>query len=154
MVWLSRLRNRLSNVRWLSVRWTRLHANLVRRSKGRLRFGFLFAGDMPVLALTTTGRKSGEPRSSVAGYLRDGDSYAIVASNAGADRPPAWWLNLQADPACELNVDGDRFRARAREADGDEYERLWKRFADANESYERYRGYTDRKLPIVVLDPQ
>jgi deazaflavin-dependent oxidoreductase (nitroreductase family) len=154
MVWLSRLRNRLSNVRWLSVPWTRLHANLVRRSKGRLRFGFLFAGDMPVLALTTTGRKSGEQRSSVAGYLRDGDAYAIVASNAGADRPPAWWLNLQDNPEAEVDADGERVRVRAREADGEEYDRLWDRFVEANESYERYRGYTQRKLPIVVLDPR
>src|SRR4051794_27033202 len=112
MVWLSRLRNRLSNVRWLSVPWTRIHARLVRASKGRLRFGFLFAGNVPVLALTTKGRKSGEPRSSVVGYLRDGDAFAVVASNAGSDRTPAWWLNLQDDPAAEVDAEGERVRCR------------------------------------------
>jgi deazaflavin-dependent oxidoreductase (nitroreductase family) len=151
---LARIRNRLTNVRWLSRGWTQVHVRLLRASKGRLRFGFLFGGDMPVLAITTKGRKSGEPRSSVVAYLRDGDAYAVVASNAGADRPPAWWLNLQADPAAEIDAEGDRVRVRAREAEAEEYERLWQRFAEANESYERYRGYTERRLPVVVLEPQ
>jgi deazaflavin-dependent oxidoreductase (nitroreductase family) len=149
----SRLRNWLTNVRWLAVRWTRLHVWLLRRTKGRLRFGFFFGGDMPVLALTTTGRKSGQPRSSVAAYLRHGDAFAIVASNAGANRPPAWWLNLQADANAEIDAEGNRLRVRARVAEGDERERLWSRFVEANESYERYRGYTERALPVVVLDP-
>jgi F420H(2)-dependent quinone reductase len=149
---LARLRHWLTNLRWLSVRWTRLHVRLLRMSKGRLRFGFMFAGNVPVLALTTTGRKSGEPRSSVVGYLPHGEAYAVVASNAGSDRTPAWWLNLQANPDCELDVDGDRLRARARRAEGDEREELWRRFAAANDSYESYRGYTERELPVVVLD--
>jgi F420H(2)-dependent quinone reductase len=154
MPFLARLRNRLTNLRWLSVSWTKVHVRLLRRSKGRLRFGFFFGGDMPVLALTTKGRKSGEPRSSVVAYIEEGDAYAVVASNAGANRPPAWWLNLREDPTAEIDVKGDRLRVRAREADGDEYDRLWKQFADANESYERYRSYTDRRLPIVLLEPQ
>lgn len=148
----ARIRRWLSNFRWLASRWTRVHAWLVRRTKGRLRFGFLFAGDMQVLALTTTGRKSGEQRSSVVAYLPHGDGYAIVASNAGADRTPAWWLNLQADPKGEVDAEGERTHVRARLAEGDEREELWRRFVDANESYERYRGYTDRELPVVVLD--
>jgi deazaflavin-dependent oxidoreductase (nitroreductase family) len=149
---LARLRNWLTNVRWVSVRWTRLHVRLLRLTKGRLRFGFFLGGKMPVLALTTTGRKSGEQRSSVVAYLRHGDAYAVVASNAGANRPPAWWLNLQADPTADVDVEGKRLHVRARVAEGDEREQLWRRFADANESYERYRGYTERELPVVVLD--
>jgi deazaflavin-dependent oxidoreductase (nitroreductase family) len=139
-------------MRWLSVRWTRVHAWLVRRTKGRVRFGFLFAGDMSILALTTTGRKSGEQRSSVVAFLPHGEAYAVVASNAGSDRTPAWWLNLQADPNGEVDADGVRSHVRARVAEGDEREELWRRFVDANESYERYRGYTERELPVVVLD--
>jgi F420H(2)-dependent quinone reductase len=152
MPFLARIRNRLSDVRWLSVWWTRTHVRIVRATKGRLRFGFLFGGDMPVLALTTTGRKSGEQRSSVAGYLRHGDGYAVVASNAGSDRPPAWWLNLQAHPDAQIDAEGQRLRVRARVAEGDERDELWRRFVDANQSYERYRGYTERELPVVVLD--
>jgi deazaflavin-dependent oxidoreductase (nitroreductase family) len=149
----ARIRNWLSNVRWLSVWWTRTHVRILRATKGRLRFGFLFGGDMPVLALTTTGRKSGEPRSIAVAYLPHGESYAVVASNAGSDRTPAWWLNLQANPTAEVHAAGDRKSVRARVADGDEREQLWRRFVAANESYERYRGYTDRDLPVVVLDP-
>src|SRR4051812_16378997 len=152
MPFLARIRNRLSDVRWLSVWWTRTHVRIVRATKGRLRFGFLFGGDMPVLALTTTGRKSGEQRSIVIAYLRHGDSYAVVASNAGSDRTPAWWLNLQANPAGEVDAEGERVSVRARVVDGAEREELWRRFADANESYERYRGYTARELPVVALD--
>jgi deazaflavin-dependent oxidoreductase (nitroreductase family) len=152
MPFLARIRNRLSDVRWLSVWWTRTHVRIVRATKGRLRFGFLFGGDMPVLALTTTGRKSGEQRSIVIAYLRHGDSYAVVASNAGSDRTPAWWLNLQANPAGEVDAEGERVSVRARVVEGAERDELWRRFVDANESYERYRGYTARELPVVVLD--
>jgi deazaflavin-dependent oxidoreductase (nitroreductase family) len=154
MPFLARVRNRLNNVRWLSVPWTRMHVRLLRMSKGRLRFGFFFGGDMPVLAITTKGRKSGEPRSSVVAYIRDGDAYAVVASNAGSDRTPAWWLNLQADPTAEIDAEGERMKVRAREAGAEEHDQLWKRFVDANESYERYRGYTERSLPVVILEPQ
>jgi deazaflavin-dependent oxidoreductase (nitroreductase family) len=150
---LARIRNRLSDVRWLSVGWTRVHVRIVRATKGRLRFGFLFGGNMPILALTTTGRKSGEQRSSVVAYLPHGEAYAVVASNAGSDRTPAWWLNLQAKPDGEIDAAGDRLRVRARVAEGDEREDLWRRFVGANESYERYRTYTERELPVVVLDP-
>jgi deazaflavin-dependent oxidoreductase (nitroreductase family) len=152
MPFLARIRNRLSDVRWLSVWWTRTHVRIVRATKGRLRFGFLFGGDMPVLALTTTGRKSGEQRSIVIAYLPHGDSYAVVASNAGSDRTPAWWLNLQANPAGEVDAEGERVSVRARVVEGAERDELWRRFVDANESYERYRGYTARELPVVALD--
>lgn len=151
---LARLRNWLTGLRRLSLAWTRVHVRLLRWSKGRLRFGFLLAGDMPVLALTTTGRKSGERRTTVVAYLRHGDSYAVVASNAGSDRAPAWWLNLRADPNGEIDAAGDRLAVRARLVQGDEREQLWQRFVTANESYARYSGYTARQLPVVALDPR
>ena len=152
MPFLARVRNRLSDIRWLSVGWTRTHVRILRATKGRLRFGFLFGGDMPVLALTTTGRKSGVQRSIAVAYLPHGESYAVVASNAGSNRMPAWWLNLQAKPDAEVDAKGERVGVRARVAEGDEREELWRRFVDANQSYERYRGYTQRELPVVVLD--
>ena len=148
------VRNRLGRFRRLTAGWTRVHAWLLRKSKGRLRFGFFFAGDMPVLALTTTGRKSGAPRSSVVGYLRDGDSYVVCASNAGNNRTPAWWINLQSDPDGEVDVDGKHLLVRARRAEPGEAERLWPRFVEADESFEAYRGYATRELPVVVLEPR
>src|SRR3954468_7552206 len=132
----ARLRNWLTDFRWLSVRWTRLHVRLLRLTKGRLKLGFFCGGDMPVLALTTTGRKSGEERTSVAAYLRHGEAFAVVASNAGSNRAPAWWLNLQAAPKAKTDAGGARLAVRARVAEGDEREQLWRRFVDANESYE------------------
>ena len=150
----ARLRNWLTGLRWLSVTWTRVHVRLLRWSKGRLRFGFLFGGDMPVLALTTTGRKSGERRTTVAAYLRHGDSYAVVASNAGSDRAPAWWLNLRADPNGEIDAAGERLVVRARLVEGDEREQLWQRFVEANDSYARYSKYTARELPVIALEPR
>ena len=149
-----KVRNVLSRRRRLQTAWTRLHVRLLRLSKGRLRFGFFLAGDMPVLAITTKGRKSGEQRSSVVAYVREGDNYMVIASNAGTDRPPAWWLNLQADPDAEIDAEGERVAVRARRAEGEERERLWRRFVEENEDFEAYRGYTDRELPVVVLEPR
>ena len=146
------VRNRLTRLRRLNRAWTRLHARLLRLSKGRLRFGFFLAGDMRVLALTTTGRKSGEPRSSVVAYLPEGDGFAVVASYGGSDRTPAWWLNLQTEPRCEADVEGEHLKLTARRADPVERERLWSRFVEANSDFDAYRGYTRRELPVVVLE--
>ena len=148
------VRNRLGRFRGLTARWTRLHAWLLRKSRGRLRFGFFFAGDMPLLALTTTGRKSGRPCSTVVGYLREGDSYVVCASNAGNDRTPGWWLNLQANPEGEVDAGGEHMRVRARRAEPDETERIWPRLVEADASFEAYRDYTERDLPVVVLEPR
>jgi deazaflavin-dependent oxidoreductase (nitroreductase family) len=90
----------------------------------------------------------------VVAFLPEGDAFAIVASNAGADRTPAWWLNLQAHPEAEVDADGRRVRVRAREAGPEERERLWPRFVQANDSYRRYESYTDRALPVVLLEPR
>ena len=154
MPWLSRLRYRLSQVRWLNRGWTRLHARLLRLTKGRLRFGFFLAGRMNVLALTTKGRKSGEARSSVVAFLPEGDGFAVVASFGGSDRTPAWWLNLQANPEARVDADGRRVDVRARKATPEERERLWPRFVEANDSFRRYESYTERELPVVLLEPR
>src|ERR1700736_770671 len=77
----------------------RVHALLLRRARGRLRRSRILAGGQPVLALTTVGRRSGRPQSTVVAYLRHGDAYAAAALNLGSDRDPAWALNLRAEPA-------------------------------------------------------
>jgi F420H(2)-dependent quinone reductase len=98
----ARIRHRLTGLRRSSPATTRLHAALIRLSGGRIRRSFLFTGGMPVLVLTTTGRRSGQRRSTPVGYLKHGEAFAVLASNAGNDRSPAWWLNLQADPSAEV----------------------------------------------------
>ena len=104
-----------------------------------------------VLLLTTTGRTSGEPRTTPLIYAADGDRYVIVASKGGAPDDPGWYLNLSKTPEVELQVKDEVFRAQARVAEGDERERLW---AKANEVWPHYQEYaqkTDREIPVVIF---
>ncbi len=105
------------------------------------------------LLLTTTGAKSGEPRVAPLIYAPDGDSYVIVASKGGADAPPAWYVNLTANPEVEVQVRGEKFKARARTATAEEKPRLWARMLEEWPSYDEYQTKTAREIPVVVLDP-
>ena len=103
------------------------------------------------LILTTTGRRSGEPRPTPLIYgTHDGD-YLVVASKGGSDEPPAWYRNLSENPDVEVQVEGDRFRARARIADADEKPALWREMAGIWPAYDEYQQRTDRDIPVVVL---
>ncbi|RKQ93402.1 deazaflavin-dependent oxidoreductase (nitroreductase family) [Solirubrobacter pauli] len=104
------------------------------------------------LLLTTKGRKSGEPRELPLIYGKSGEDYLIVASKGGADEPPAWYLNLQADPTAEVQVWGDRFKARARVATPDEKAEMWKTMTAEWPAYDDYQKKTDREIPIIVLE--
>jgi deazaflavin-dependent oxidoreductase (nitroreductase family) len=106
-----------------------------------------------VLLLTTTGRRSGEPRTTPLIYQPYGDAYLVVASKGGADEPPAWYLNLSENPDVEVQVKDDRFKARARTATGDEKPDMWKTMAATWPAYDEYQTKTDRQIPVVVLDP-
>lgn len=104
------------------------------------------------LLLTTTGRKSGEPRVAPLIYAPAGDAYAVVASKGGSDSPPAWYVNLTADPEVEVQVKGDRFKATARTATPEEKSELWPTMVAEWPSYEEYQAKTDREIPIVLLE--
>jgi deazaflavin-dependent oxidoreductase (nitroreductase family) len=104
------------------------------------------------LILTTKGRHSGAERSKALIFGQDGDRYLVVASKGGAPHHPAWYLNLTADPEVEVQVKDDRFRARARTAEGAERERLWKLMAEIWPAYDQYQTKTDRVIPVVVLE--
>lgn len=110
-------------------------------------------GPLPTLLLTTTGRKSGEPRALPLIYGTDGDSYVIVASKGGMPTHPVWFLNLEAKPECELQVGAKAVSARARVAEGEERERLWRRMAEIYPPYLDYQKATERTIPVVVLEP-
>ena len=105
-----------------------------------------------VLLLTTTGRKTGEPRTTPLIYAQDGDRYVIVASKGGAPEHPGWYRNLAKDPDVELQVKDDVFPARARTAEGDERERLWRKANEVWPHYDEYAQQTDREIPVVVLE--
>lgn len=104
------------------------------------------------LVLTTKGRRSGEARDAPLIYQPHGDDYLVVASKGGADDPPAWYLNLEADPAVEVQVKGDRFRARARTATPDERSEMWPTMTAVWPAYDEYQQKTEREIPIVVLE--
>jgi deazaflavin-dependent oxidoreductase (nitroreductase family) len=107
---------------------------------------------MPVLLLTSRGRRSGQERTSALLHLRDGERFVVIASNAGEDRHPAWWLNLRAQPRGEVELGRHRIAVRAREAEGPERQQLWTRWLEADPSYDEYRKRTTRRIPVVVLE--
>ena len=104
------------------------------------------------LLLTTTGRKSGEPRVAPLIYAPAGEAYAVVASKGGADAPPAWYVNLTANPEVEVQVKAERFKARARTAGPEERDELWPTMVAEWPSYDEYQAKTDREIPIVLLE--
>jgi deazaflavin-dependent oxidoreductase (nitroreductase family) len=111
-------------------------------------------GLLPTLLLTTTGRKSGEPRALPLIYGEAGGSYVVIASKGGLPNHPIWYLNLEAKPECELMVGPKRLSARARVAEGPERERLWKQLAGIYPPYDEYQQRAAaRTIPVVVLDP-
>jgi len=104
-----------------------------------------------VLILTSTGRRTGEQRSTPLIYQEYGDDYLVVASKGGSDQPPAWYLNLLETPEVEVQIRGDRFKARARVADAQEKPGMWKTMAAAWPPYDDYQRKTTREIPVVVL---
>ena len=105
-----------------------------------------------VLILTTTGRRSGEERSTPLIYGSHGDDYVVVASKGGAEGDPAWYLNLSDEPEVTVQVRGDRFKAHARTASPDEKPALWKMMTERWPAYDEYQHKTTREIPVVVLE--
>jgi len=110
-------------------------------------------GGFPMLLLTTTGRKSGQQRTTPLLYMDDGPNRVVVASNGGADWHPAWWLNLQAKPDGTIQIGGQTTRVRAREAREDERDVLWNKVIALNPDFAEYRKRTSRSIPLVILEP-
>ncbi len=106
-----------------------------------------------VLILTTTGRKSGDQRSTPLIYRKWNDDYLLVASQGGAPTHPAWYLNLSADPDVAVQVHDQRFAARARTATAEERPELWSIMTEDWPAYDDYQRKTDREIPVVVLEP-
>jgi deazaflavin-dependent oxidoreductase (nitroreductase family) len=105
-----------------------------------------------VLILTTTGRRSGEPRSTPLIYGTAGESFVVVASQGGAPAHPAWYFNLSEHPEVEVQVRADRFRARARTATAQERPELWRLMSSIWPAYNDYQQKTEREIPVVVLE--
>ena len=112
-------------------------------------------GPVPTLLLITRGRKSGEQKMLPLIYGKVADDYVIVASKGGAPAHPAWYLNLAAEPDCEIRVGAQHLHVRARDAVGEERESLWRRLAKIYPPYDDYQARTGgREIPVVVLEPR
>ncbi|SCF01564.1 nitroreductase family deazaflavin-dependent oxidoreductase [Micromonospora chokoriensis] len=131
------------------VGWVASHIRRYVRTDGA--DGGTFHG-VPSLLLTTRGRRSGTLRRTALMYGRDGDNHLLVASNGGADRHPAWYLNLSADPTVEIQVDAERFVGRARTATAEERVRLWPVMTKVFPTYARYQKGTEREIPLVIVE--
>lgn len=129
---------------------TRLHSSVYRATGGKV--GGRLAGS-PVLLLVTTGRKTGNERTTPLHYLEDGGNLVVVASNGGAAKDPAWWLNLKAKPEAVAEVGRRKRPVRAEETQGEEKRRLWERLVGMYRIYEDYQRKTDRDIPVVLLRP-
>ena len=106
----------------------------------------------PVLILTTTGRKTGEARRNALIYGMAGDDPMIVASKGGMPQHPAWYLNLREQPEVQVQIRGDRFTARARDATPDERPERWQQMTEIWPDYDTYQARTEREIPIVILE--
>jgi F420H(2)-dependent quinone reductase len=143
---------KLSPLEQAVLRMLPIHDAIYQKTGGWIGHGV--PGMPPSLLLHTVGAKTGQPRTSTLSYARDGDSYLIVASNAGSDRYPAWYHNLRKHPECEINIGPKRFAVTARRVTPEDadYPRLWQ-LANKNNA-NRYNGYqrqTSRPIPIFAL---
>jgi deazaflavin-dependent oxidoreductase (nitroreductase family) len=130
-----------------------VHRGLLKVSGGRL--GWRFSG-MPVLELTTIGRKTGQPRTvMLTSPVRDGSAIVLVASRGGDDTHPAWFLNLRDNPDVEVAMDGEPARRmHARVASAEERARLWPLVVADHANYAGYQRKTSREIPLVMLEPK
>lgn len=126
------------------------HVRRYRETGGAV--GHVWREGSTVLLLTTTGRRSGEPRTTPLIYVEDGERYVIVASKGGAPEDPGWYRNLEKTPDVELQVGVEVFAARARTVSGEERERLWRTANEVWPHYDDYARRTDREIPVVVLE--
>jgi len=130
--------------------WSAMHEFWYRLSGGLIGGRF---GRVRMLLLTTTGRKSGRPRTTPLLYLEDDGNLVVIASNGGNPNHPAWWLNLKANTRAEVQVGRERRAVTAEEAEGETRERLWRAVVDVNRGYEGYQRSTSRRIPVVLLRP-
>jgi len=129
----------------------KLNVHIYRLSRGRVGGR---VGKGPVLLLTTTGRKSGEPRTAPVLYLADGELYVVINTNAGNTKTPAWSLNLRANPEAEVEVRGRRTKVRARLAEDEERADLWRRHMEQYSGWDYYESKLDREIGVFVLEPR
>jgi len=129
----------------------RLNVPIYRLTRGRLMNK---VGRAPVMLLTSTGRRSGQPRIAPVLYGRDGERLVVIGSNGGNHNAPGWAYNLKANPDAEAQIGGERRRVRARVAEGEERARLWRTMNDLYGGFEDYEENVTRDIAVFVLEPR
>ena len=127
-----------------------LHIRLYRATGGLIGYRL---GPQRILLLTTTGRKTGQPRTQPLAYFEHDGAYVVVASNWGRDIPPAWYLNLIAMPMVDVQLRRSTFNALATVASAEQRAALWPRITRQYPQYARYQAGTAREIPLVLLRP-
>lgn len=131
---------------WLM--FTRAHCAIYRGTRGLVGGNLI---GIQMLLLTTQGRRTGRCRTLPLAYVEHKGDQVIVASNGGSDKPPAWWLNLQAAETAEVQIRGERFEARWRAAPREERMEYWRKLQASIPAHRMYRRRTGREIPIIVL---
>ena len=126
------------------------HVQIYRETDGEE--GHIWREGSTVLLLTTIGRRTGNETTTPVIYNLDGDTPVVVASKGGAPEHPGWYENLSKTPEVGVQIKGDKFRAIARTADGEERERLWRLMNEVWPHYAEYQEKTEREIPVVVLE--
>ena len=133
----------------------RVHRTLYRLSGGRFLWTTSNKRGWGTLRLTAVGRKSGEERSVIIGYLEDGPNLVAIAMNGWDEGHPSWWLNLEAHPDATIRLPHQQPRlVRARHSAGDERDRLWQRWVAVDPRLDAYAGRRSTETPVIVLEPQ
>ncbi len=124
------------------------------RIGGTWRIGAGWRDPVPICLLEHRGRRTGKVRTTPLVYLRDQDRVVVVASQAGRRPHPLWFRNIEADPAVTVQIRGERRPMRARTADAEERASLWPRLVELYADYDSYQSWTDREIPVVLLEPR
>jgi deazaflavin-dependent oxidoreductase (nitroreductase family) len=137
--------------------YSHAHVWVYRKTGGLLgnkwRVGAAFPWGVPILLLTTIGRKSGQKKTTPLLYLEDGERVVVVGSQGGMRKHPQWFLNVQQNPEVEVQIGREVRNLRARVANPEEHALLWPRLVDLYADFATYQAWTDRAIPIVVLEP-
>jgi len=140
--------------RWVITAAWRIHRALYRWSGGRFGLRDERADRYGLAQLTTTGRRSGQPRSVMIGFYNDGDDLVTMAMNGWGEAEPAWWLNLQAEPTASVVTTAGTIPVTGRMATGDERDRLWDRWRELDKELDGWAARRGRETAVVVLTPQ
>ena len=140
-------------IKWMSS----VNTWIYRRSRGRIgttwRVGSALRHGVPICLLTTTGRKTGQPRTVPLLHLADGDNVVVVASQGGLPDDPQWYRNLVANPEVSVQFGRTTRRMRARTAAPAERAQLWPKLTTLYADFDNYQSWTEREIPVVICEP-